>query len=60
MRFLATMFNSPGFCDEETYLYLATGLDPGATGAPRRGGGAHWRVESVPLTDVDRLVAAGS
>lgn len=58
MRFLATMFNSPGFCDEETYLYLATGLDPGATA--RHGvEEEHMEVESVPLTDVDRLVAAG-
>jgi 8-oxo-dGTP pyrophosphatase MutT (NUDIX family) len=58
MRLLGTMLNSPGFCDEETHLYLATGLDPGT---PSRHGVEEEYMEVVPvaLTDVDAIVAAG-
>ena len=52
------MLNSPGFCDEETHLYLATDLSPGV---PDRHGPEeeHIAVVPVPLTDVDSLVATG-
>jgi ADP-ribose pyrophosphatase len=58
LRFLGSMYNSPGFCDQETYLYLATGLDPGT---PARHGPEEESMEVValPLTDVDRLLAGG-
>jgi 8-oxo-dGTP pyrophosphatase MutT (NUDIX family) len=58
MRLLATMYNSPGFCDEETYLFLATGLEPGV---PARHGveEEYMEVVSVPLADIDALVAGG-
>jgi ADP-ribose pyrophosphatase len=58
IRLLATMLNSPGFCDEETYLFLATGLEPGT---PDRDGveEEHMEVVTVPLADVDALVAGG-
>jgi ADP-ribose pyrophosphatase len=57
-RLLGTMFNSPGFCDEETYLYLATDLDAGdhdRDGVEEQ----HMEVVAVALGDVDRLVASG-
>jgi len=58
MRLLATMYNSPGFCDEETYLFLATGLVAGTTA--RHGvEEEHMEVVTVALSDVDRLVATG-
>ncbi len=58
IRLLATMLNSPGFCDEETYLFLATGLEPGT---PQRDGveEEHMEVVAVPLTGIDELVAGG-
>jgi ADP-ribose pyrophosphatase len=58
MRSLGTMFNSPGFCDEETHLFLATDLTPGPTA--RHGvEEEHMEVVAVPLADVDRMVADG-
>ncbi len=58
MRPLGTMYNSPGFCDEETHLFLATGLAPGATA--RHGvEEEHMEVVRVALADVDGLVASG-
>ncbi len=58
IRLLVTMLNSPGFCDEETFLFLATGLEPGT---PERDGveEEHMEVVTVPLADVDALVAGG-
>jgi 8-oxo-dGTP pyrophosphatase MutT (NUDIX family) len=58
IRLLCTMLNSPGFCDEETYLYLATGLD---AGTPQREGveEQHIEVVAVALDDIDDLIATG-
>ncbi len=58
IRLLATMLNSPGFCDEETFLFLATGLEPGT---PQRDGveEEHMEVVTVPLAEVDARVAGG-
>jgi len=58
MQILATTYNSPGFCDQATTIYLATGLTRCATG--RIGEEERWMsVERVPLSDVESLVAAG-
>lgn len=56
---LCRMYNTPGFCDEETVLYLATGLTPCATG---RSGHEehHMTVHEVPLAAVAELVADGT
>jgi len=56
---LCTFYNSPGFCDEETLLYLATELTPCATG---RSGveEQHMTVHEVALTSVDALVSDGT
>lgn len=55
---LASVYNSPGITDQRTVLYLATGLSPCET--DRAGIEERWmEVESVHLSDVDRLVAEG-
>jgi ADP-ribose pyrophosphatase len=58
IRPLGTLFNSPGFCDEETHLFLATGLEPGT---PDRDGveERHMEVVAVALSEIDGLVAGG-
>jgi len=58
IHLLGTMFNSPGFCDEETHLFLATGLE---AGTPDRDGveEQHMEVVTLPLTEVDQLVERG-
>jgi len=59
VRLLATVHNSPGFCDEETLVYLAEDLSPGT---PARHGEEeiHIDVEEVPIDDVDELVGSGT
>ncbi|HEX2192116.1 MAG TPA: NUDIX hydrolase [Acidimicrobiales bacterium] len=55
---LAEFFNSPGFCDEHSFVYLATGLERteiSAQGVEEE----HMTVEEVALDDVTSLVAAG-
>ena len=55
---LATIWNSPGFCDEETVLYLARGLTPVAH--DRHGvEEENIAVVEVALDQVPALVASG-
>jgi ADP-ribose pyrophosphatase len=57
-RRLAAVHNSPGFSDQLTTIYLATGLRPCRT--DRAGVEEHWMTtEPVALADVEELVAAG-
>ena len=55
---LGKMLNSPGFCDQETHLFLATELE---AGTPGRHGveEEHMVVVPVALAEVDGLVARG-
>jgi 8-oxo-dGTP pyrophosphatase MutT (NUDIX family) len=55
---LAEFYNTPGFCDEYTHLFVA--LDVEATDGPRAVGPeeAAMTVERVALADVDALIAA--
>ena len=53
---LCEFYNSPGFCDEYTYLYLATGLSRVATNAASAEEAAMTE-ELVPLDAVDDLIA---
>lgn len=58
VELLATIHNSPGFADEQGFVFLATGL----TQVPTDRQGVeedHMEVVRVPLADVPRLVAAG-
>ena len=59
LELLATLHNTPGFCDEETLVYLATGLLPGT---PQREGPEERAIEvvEVPLAEVDALVASAA
>jgi 8-oxo-dGTP pyrophosphatase MutT (NUDIX family) len=53
---LAEFFNSPGFCDEHSHVFLATGLQPAevsAQGIEEE----HMTIERVALDDVPRLIA---
>ena len=55
---LAEFYNSPGFCDEHSFLFLATDLTPCATdfqGHEEQ----HMTIERVPLDSLADLVAAG-
>lgn len=56
---LAEFFNTPGFCDEYTHLYLALDLEDlgenRAEGPEERA----MTMERVPLTNVDELIASG-
>jgi len=58
LTLLGRMYNSPGFCDQETLVYLAEGLTPGR---PERHGVEERFLEvvQVPLDEVGALVARG-
>ena len=55
---LAEFYNSPGFSDEHSIVYLALDLEPreiSAQGVEEQ----HMAIERVPLDDVPALVASG-
>ena len=56
LELLCEFYNSPGFCDEYTHLFLATDLTPTARAAATAEEGA-MTIESVALDAVDDLVA---
>lgn len=58
LELLARFYNSPGFCDEHTWLYLARDLDTVPTD-PQSAEERQMTVEEVPLADTPGLVAAG-
>jgi ADP-ribose pyrophosphatase len=53
---LAEFYNSPGFCDEYTYLFLATELEARERAAVSAEEAA-MTIERVPLDRVDDLIA---
>ncbi len=58
MELLATIHNSPGFADEQGWVFLATGL----TAVPLAPQGVeedHMEIVRLPLADAPRLVASG-
>jgi ADP-ribose pyrophosphatase len=55
---IAEFYNSPGFCDEHSHLFLATDLTPCAT-AFQGNEEQHMTIERVPLDRVPELVASG-
>ena len=55
---LAEFYNSPGFCDEHSHVFMALDLEPcrsSAQGVEER----HMTVERVAMADVPGLVAGG-
>jgi ADP-ribose pyrophosphatase len=61
LRLLATVLNSPGFCDEETFVFLATGLEPAQAPRPEEHGEEERFLEvvEVSLDEVDDLITSG-
>jgi ADP-ribose pyrophosphatase len=58
LRLLAEFYNSPGFCDEHSWVFLAEDLVETATdlqGIEEQ----HLTVERVPITDVPAMIADG-
>ena len=58
LRKLAEFYNSPGFCDEHSHVFLATELEEvevTAHGVEEE----HMTIETVALADVPRLIASG-
>jgi ADP-ribose pyrophosphatase len=55
---LAEFFNSPGFCDEHSWVYLALDLEPCKSQAASVEE-QHMTIEHVALDDVPRLIAEG-
>lgn len=56
---LAEYYNSPGFCDEHSFLYMGLDLEPCATsfqGVEE----THMTIEKVALADVPALIASGA
>ena len=58
MEPLAEFYNSPGFCDEHSFLFMATGLSPCQTSFQGHEE-QHMTIERVPLDAVPGLVASG-
>lgn len=58
LELLSSFYNTPGFCDEFSYVYLAT--DCVAVADDRQGvEEEHMTIERVPLDDVPTMVASG-
>lgn len=55
---LAEFYNSPGFCDEYTYLFASLGVEPLGERDAQTAEELEMRVERVALADVDRLIEA--
>jgi len=58
LRLLCEFYNSPGFTDEYTYVFLATELEECERAAVSAEEAA-MTIESVPLAHVDDLIASG-
>jgi ADP-ribose pyrophosphatase len=57
LEHLATVFTTPGFCDEELHIHLARGLSPLPGGPRREEGELSMTVEEVPFGEaVSRAV----
>lgn len=54
---LAEFYNTPGFCDEYTYLYCAVGLEELPARDTQTAEEHAMQIERVALADVERLVA---
>jgi 8-oxo-dGTP pyrophosphatase MutT (NUDIX family) len=58
MEWLCEFFNSPGFCDEHSWIYLGLDLEP--CDISRQGvEEQHMTIEKVSLDDVPSMIADG-
>lgn len=58
LTFLAEFYNSPGFCDEHSFVFLGLDLEPTASTAQGIEE-QYMTIERVPLDDVVRLITGG-
>lgn len=56
MTFLTSMYTTPGFTDERIHLFMAEGLEPGAT---HREADEFMEVETMPLSRALEMVRRG-
>jgi ADP-ribose pyrophosphatase len=56
---LAEFYNSPGFCDEHSFVYLGLDLEPCPSSAHSEEE-KHMTIEKVALDDVPGLIASGA
>jgi ADP-ribose pyrophosphatase len=59
LEHLATIYTTPGFCDEELHLYLAAHLRPSPHGHRREEGESTMTLQTIPLRDALGLVERG-
>ena len=59
VELLGEFYNSPGFCDEHSFAFLATGISQGQR-APVGPEESAMTIEYVPLDDVPTLIASGA
>ena len=56
---LTSIYTTPGFCDEELHIYLATGLTQAPDGHKREEGEFSMTVHRIPLDDAVKMVVSG-
>ena len=56
---LTSIYTTPGFCDEELHIYLATHLRESALGHRREEGEFTMTVHVVPFSDLVRMIEDG-
>lgn len=59
LELLASFYNSPGFTDEHTWLYLASDLEEVPLD-PQGAEELHMAVEEIPLADVPGMIGRGA
>lgn len=57
---LTSIFTTPGFCDEELHIYLATGLKQSPDGHKREEGEFTMTIETFALSDAVAMVLSGT
>ena len=56
---LTSIYTTPGFCDEELHIYLATRLKPSPDGHKREEGEFTMKIHCIPLAEALTMVETG-
>ncbi len=56
---LTSIYTTPGFCDEELHIYLATGLNRSPDGHKREEGEITMTIHALPLLEAVNMVLSG-
>jgi ADP-ribose pyrophosphatase len=59
LEHLVSIYTTPGFCDEELYIFLATNLRESPSGHKREEGEFSMTVERIPMARALSMVEAG-